>query len=337
LKSENRPSLKIDESSCPDPANLAMSALLPTPDSIAAYITAYQDTTALHACIHSLQTQAPLSAIYILDNSPHPLPLPPSHIPLIHNSQPQNIGIGHGLTLAIDWALHHHYQLLWLFDQDSQATPRCLEQLLQVYSQLQTQGIQPGIIAPTPFAGTPPEPVLAAHYDRYRFIGQPHQPDRPYYPCIAPITSGSLLNLRATQAIAPPNSDLFIDGVDIEYGVRLHQAGYLNYLVPRAILQHSFGTPHKIIWFSQAKILQNYSALRHYYICRNHTYLDCKYATGYWKIIAMLFRLKYLCATLFWIIFCLPDRSWLKVWACFKGTYDGFRGRLGKTWGVARG
>ncbi|MGA1603372.1 MAG: glycosyltransferase family 2 protein [Prochlorothrix sp.] len=305
---------------------------LPLPASIAAYITAYQDTIALNACIHSLQTQTLLSAIYILDNSPQPLPLPPSQIPLIHNPQPQNIGIGHGLTLAITWALQERYQFLWLFDQDSQATPHCLTRLLQVYTHLQTQDIQPGILAPTPLTGTPPEPVLAAHHDRYRFIGQAHQPDRPYYPCIAPITSGSLLNLAAAQSIDPPNRDLFIDGVDIDYGMRLHQAGYPNYLVPSAILQHSFGTPHKIIWSGQTKILQNYSALRHYYICRNHTYLDCKYAVGYWNIIAILFRFKYLSATLFWMIFVLPDRSWLKIWACLKGTYDGFRGRLGKTW-----
>jgi rhamnosyltransferase len=309
----------------------------PFDPSIAAYITAYQDTMALQSCIQSLQTQACLSAIYIFDNSPEPLVLPPSQIPLIHSCQPQNIGIGQGLTLAITWALQNHYQFLWLFDQDSQATPRCLEQLLQVYTQLQDQGIQPGIIAPTPLAGTPPEPVLAAHYDRYRFIGQPHQPDRPYYPCIAPITSGSLLNLRAAQAIDRPNGNLFIDGVDIDYAMRLHQAGYPNYLVPNAILNHNFGTPYSIIWLGKPKTLQNYSPLRHYYICRNHTYLDCRYAVGFWKLAAVLFRLKYLGATLFWIIFFLPDRSWPKVWACIKGTYDGFRGRLGKTWRVAKG
>lgn len=314
-----------------------MKTLFPSPPSIAAYITAYQDTPALHTCIHSLQSQTRLSTIYILDNSPHPIPLPLSQIPLIQNSQAQNIGIGYGLTLAIDWAIQNHYQFLWLFDQDSQATPHCLDKLLQVYSQLQTEGIQPGIIAPTPIAGNPPEPVLAAHHDRYRFIGQTHQADRPYYPCIAPITSGSLLNLTAAQAIAPPNGNLFIDGVDIDYGARLHTAGYPNYIVTTAILKHSFGTPYKITWLGQQKTLQNYSALRHYYICRNHTYLDYKYARGIWKLVAVLFRMKYLGATLFWVILFLPDRSWLKVWACLKGTYDGFRGRLGKTWRVARG
>ncbi|MEY2976335.1 MAG: hypothetical protein RLZZ435_472 [Cyanobacteriota bacterium] len=112
--------------------------------------------------------------------------------------------------------------------------------------------------------------------------------------------------------------------------MRLYLAGYSNYIVTTAILQHNFGLPHTIFWFGKSKILQNYSPLRHYYTCRNHTYLDIKYAQGIWKIAAILFRLKYLSATSFWIIFFLPDQKRLKVWACLKGTYDGLRGRLGK-------
>ena len=153
---------------------------------IAAYITAYQDATALNACVHSLQDQPLVNEIYIVDNSPQPLSLPPSIIPIIYYHYPQNIGIGDGLALAIDWALQEHYSFLWLFDQDSQATPHCLERLLQAYQHLQNKNIQSGIIAPTALTGIPSEPVLAAHYDRYRFIGQPHQSDQPYYPCIAP-------------------------------------------------------------------------------------------------------------------------------------------------------
>ena len=300
--------------------------------AIAAYITAYQDLTALRSCLQSLQNQPGLKAIYILDNSPKTLSLPPSIVPIVHHHQPQNIGIGNGLVLGIEWAVQQHYHFLWLFDQDSQATPDCLQKLIEVYLQLQTENRQIGIIAPTPLTGNPPEPVLAAHPDRYRFIGQPHQSDRPYYPCIAPITSGALLNLEAAKTIDPPNGELFIDGVDIDYGMRLHLAGYNNYIVTTAILQHNFGTPRTIFWFGKPKILQNYSALRHYYTCRNHTYLDIKYAQGLWKIAAILFRLKYLGATLFWIIVFLPDQVSLKSWACLKGTYDGLRGRLGKTW-----
>ena len=140
------------------------------------------------------------------------------------------------------------------------------------------------------------------------------------------------MNLASAQAIAPPNGQFFIDGVDIDYGVRLHQAGYSNYIVTTAILRHNFGSPQVITWLGQRKTLQNYAALRHYYTCRNHTYLDIKYAKGFWKIAAILFRFKYLAATAFWLIFFLPDRFYLKLWACFKGTYDGFCSRLGKTW-----
>ena len=308
-----------------------MTDRLPMSNVIAAYITAYQDSASLQDCIRSLQSQTLLSEIYILDNSPSPLPLPNSNIDLIQNLQPQNIGIAQGLAIAIDWAIQNHYQFLWLFDQDSRATPHCLEYLLQVYQQLQSEDIQPGIIAPTALSGNPPEPILAAKYDRYRFIGQPHQYDRPYYECIAPITSGSLLNLRTVQNVGYPNPDLFIDGVDIDYGIRLHQAGYPNYIATNAVLHHHFGSPYLVKWTNKTKILQNYSAIRHYYICRNHTYLDLKYANSLWRIVAFIFRLKYLFATLFWIVYFLPSPKKPKVWACCLGTYHGLKGKLGKS------
>jgi rhamnosyltransferase len=296
--------------------------------SIAAYITVYQDIHAFYACIQSLQSQ-PLKAIYILDNSPSPLPLPASQIPLYQNPCPQNIGIGEGINLALQWATQQNYHFLWLFDQDSQPGSHCLQTLLNLYLHLKANNIEPGILAPTALTGFPPMPVLAAKHDRYRFIGQPHQSDRSYYPCIAPITSGSLVNLATVKTIVP-NPDLFIDGVDIEYGMRLHQAGYANYIANDAILYHHFGNPCLIEWFGETKILQNYSTLRYYYICRNHTYLDIKYSQGLWKIAAIVFRLKYLAVTLFWILAFLPDSKWSNVWACCKGTYHGFRNKLGK-------
>ena len=60
---------------------------------IAAYITAYQDDTALNACVQSLQDQSLVNEIYIVDNSPQPLSLPPSIIPIIYYHYPQNIGL----------------------------------------------------------------------------------------------------------------------------------------------------------------------------------------------------------------------------------------------------
>ena len=303
--------------------------------SVVAYITAYQDRVALHRCIQAIKNQTyPISQIVIVDNSPSSLLEAERTVEddladnLIVWAYPQNIGISGGLQKLIRWADPKDYDFVWMFDQDSEPAADCLSQLILAYAQL-TKHYLVGIVAPVPIDPRTQLVISPAHFlnDRFEGIELPPEKDLPYE-CESPITSGSLLLLASVDSVPPPDARLFIDGIDLEHGLRLTQAGYKNFVVTRATMNHSFGYPTKIRILGRTKLLQKYSALRYYYICRNHTYLELKFSRGIYKFTCSLRRLKFLSSQIFWLSVMRTENRFQKMWACLRGTYFGFRGDL---------
>lgn len=304
--------------------------------TVAAYITAYEDAEALNACVAAIQTQTfAVTQILIVDNSEHPLVLTP---PLQNNdtilvwSHPENLGIAGGLELAFNWADRQGYDFLWTFDQDSTPEPDCLARLLETYIHLVKQDCDPGIVAPAAIDSRTGQIVQPSRFLGDRFRGfQPSDPTIPYE-CDAPITSGSLVQMRAARQIPPPDRNLFMDGIDLDYGLRLRKAGFQNFVVPAARMYHRFGTPLQIELFGWKRVFQCYSPLRYYYICRNQTYLELRHATGGYRLTCFLHRINYLALTICKILVLDPESKAHKINACLTGTYHGLIGKLGKCW-----
>jgi len=97
-------------------------------------------------------------------------------------------------------------------------------------------------------------------------------------------------------------------------------------------MHHDFGNPIQVKFGNKYRYIQQYSALRHYYICRNHTYLEIRYAQGFYRFTSFIRRIKYLLSSLFWIVIYGHESKYIKIWACLLGTYHGLQGKLGKTW-----
>ncbi len=301
---------------------------------VAAYITAYEDAAAVAACIAGIRQQSlAVEHILVVDNSQTPIVgnADGSQMSIFHH--PENIGVGGGLCLGLQWAIAKGYDFLWMLDQDSIPAPDCLEKLLQVYQEY-CCFYSIGIVAPTAIDPRNNTVIEGAYFDRDRFLPRHRSihSTKPY-PCDAPITSGSLLDLQAAAKIALPNADLFIDGIDMDYGWRLVRAGYRNFIVPQAILTHCFGYPIHRKLLKRDIFLQHYPPLRHYYICRNHTYLAIQYAPGKWLVfLAILRRCKYALHTIILLWLFESDRKYLSIRACLVGTWHGIRGKLGKIW-----
>lgn len=295
--------------------------------TVAAYITAYQDGPAVQRCIAALRAQSvPVQRVLVVDNSPVPVSEPDEFVEVCH--QPDNIGIDSGLRIALAWAADAGYDLLWTFDQDSVPTPDCLDKLLTVYRS--RVGERLGIIAPQPVDSRSGQRVHGADFHRDHFAAcRQFDPEQPY-PCDAPITSGSLIVLAAARKAPPPRTDLFIDGVDWDYGMRLRQAGFVNLIVPQALLEHRFGEPQLTRLLGRSYVFQRYSPLRYYYICRNHTFLGLHYAQGWRKLTAVLQRLAALALLCALIGRFEPEDKLKKTRACLRGTWHGLWGRLGK-------
>lgn len=304
--------------------------------NVAAYITAYEDEIALNDCVTALRSQSYLlKQILIVNNSLQPLHLAEQNdadqrIVIWHH--PENIGIAGGMALAIQWAVQHGYGFLWTFDQDSAPAPDCLERLLKAYAELETENYAIGMMAPTAIDARTGQTVKPSLFLGDRFRGfEPVNPTIPYE-CDAPITSGALVSLKTVDRVEPPDAGLFIDGIDLDYGLRLRQAGFHNFVVPGAAMYHRFGVPFQVELLGRKKVLQLYSPLRYYYICRNHTYLELRHAQGWHWFTCSLRRMKFLLMTLLKILAFDTGSKWQKAIACIIGTYHGFLGKLGKTW-----
>lgn len=302
---------------------------------IAAYITAYEDSEAVKQCIHAINRQDfPIQKILIVDNSRQKLVAyeDSNFENVIVKFYPENIGISGGLALAFAWAIQGSYDFLWTFDQDSVVENDCLTQLLLAYESLNNSEYLIGIIGPTAIDPRNNQIIEGAVFEEGCFRGRkPPETEQPYQ-CDSPITSGSLTSLTAAQTVSLPRTDLFIDGIDLDYGLRLRQQGFHNLIVPKARMYHNFGEPIQVKVLGRERLIHNYSPLRYYYIFRNHTYLDIHYSQGWYRLINYWRRVNYSSRTIVLIVLCIPEDKALKILACLLGLIHGFTGKLGKTW-----
>jgi rhamnosyltransferase len=314
---------------------------------IAAYITAYNDIDAVENCIIAIRKQTHLvQKIYIVDNSPQKLISPFfQEEDIILEFSLENIGISGGLIKGIRWAIKKDFDFLWTFDQDSEPLPDALEKMIENYENLSKQGLHIGIIAPLAIDVQSNTELCGGTFEKYRFfapLSSENNPKNSYkfytkelYECDVVITSGSLISLKAAQNVELPHEGLFIDGVDWEYCMNFRKKGYSIVVDKSAVLKHHFGTYYKskIKNHSLPIPIYNYSPLRYYYMTRNHTFLESRFASQSKHLItSILYRLYALMARLIQIIRYETDSKILKIWACIRGTYDGFIGCLGKNW-----
>jgi len=116
---------------------------------------------------------------------------------------------------------------------------------------------------------------------------------------------------------------MFIDYVDIEWGLRARWKGFASYGVPAASLSHSLGD-RRMKFLGQSVPI--HSPLRHYYQIRNPLWLYRQpWIALNWKLVDA-FRL--LLRFAFNAIFVSPRLANLRYMS--RGLLDGLAGRLGR-------
>lgn len=97
------------------------------------------------------------------------------------------------------------------------------------------------------------------------------------------ITSGACLTRAAWEAVGPMDESLFIDFVDIEWGLRAMNRGWKSYGDPQIIMQHTLGEePVRVL----GRKYPMHTPLRHYYFVRNCIALMRRaYVPLAWKVI----------------------------------------------------
>ena len=234
-----------------------------------------------------------------------------------------NLGVAAAQNIGIEIARKQGFEYVILFDQDSKPEGSMVRILLNALLTKRIEGIQVAAVGPSYCdhrQNNPPPFIRIKHCSVYR-VACSSENDVVEVEYL--ISSGCLIPIAVLDMVGSMKDDLFIDYVDIEWGLRARAKGFISFGVCAAKMAHDLGdTPIKVF----GKAFPVRSPLRHYYHFRNaismYSRKDINLA---WKI-ADGRRLAY--RFLFYALFAKPRLTHLRMMC--KGIKHGFFTKLGQ-------
>jgi rhamnosyltransferase len=291
-------------------------------DPVIAVVVAYQPKVGeLEASVKSLLQN--FKEIFVW-NGPRPSKIPTflkdKYINLL--DMKDNVGLATALNEGIDKAFQLGAAWVYLSDQDSLLPADFKSQAIK-YSQLIPRPYKVAALGPVYFNQVTKE---VGRIIRTAFLRR--RRDKPntnefYIETDYLITSGSFISKTAFNDIGSMRDELFIDLIDVEWGLRAKSRGYKSFVLPKVMLDHKLGDDNFTIFRMAFPI---HSPLRIYYYFRNSIYL---YGKGYislnWKLIDLV---RNIFRFLFYVILIKPRLEYFKM--ALLGIYHGFFERMGK-------
>lgn len=236
-------------------------------------------------------------------------------------AMPANLGIAKAQNIGVARAMTSSPDFILLSDQDSLPAENMTSLLVEAIEEDER------IAATGPL---PSEDREGA--DELVYIDRGWSPkratkeelSRPRLDAAFLLASGCLIRVRALREIGPMREDLFIDHVDLEWGVRARRAGWRLVAVPAARLNHSLGD-EVVRLPGRAQPIHVHSPIRNYYIVRNTI------ALVKWNGFPLRWRIRYTYWAAKYAVFNSfmvgqgPERRRLIA----RGLRDGVLGRLG--------
>lgn len=182
-------------------------------------------------------------------------------------SNHENKGIAYALNSIIDFAKNNKYSWILTLDQDSMPNEdmlnKMMESALPTYSIVcprlvdcnVSQEIRNGKI------------VYDTKKSNLEFIKNPKEI----------MTSGCMMNIKVFEKVGKFDDKLFIDYVDVDYNIRVLEAGLKIVRVNDAILAHQLGESTIKKFLGHSILVDNHNSMRRYYITRNRLYIAKKY------------------------------------------------------------
>ena len=228
---------------------------------IAAVVVLYNPEMNLFDNLNSYINQ--VDKLYIIDNSENNNNFSfeqiqcPEKVEYIRNKA--NIGIAAALNIGAKKAIEEKFDYLLTMDQDSEASPFMVSNLLECFSLDSSIALV--------------SPILRHRKGRnidYKTIKSCEQ-------VLSVWTSGNLVDLNIFQKTRGYREDFFIDYVDHDFCLRLNEMGFKIYVCYKTFLIHSLGKIEEINLIFRKVYPTNHSALRLYYRTRNRYSLKKNY------------------------------------------------------------
>jgi rhamnosyltransferase len=184
-----------------------------------------------------------------------------------------NEGVARAQNRGIRAALQAGAPFVLLFDDDSLPPPDLVERLLAGMRRAQRSGPPPAAVGP--FAFDERDPAHALVYGNTRWGPRMVSVDYARGDQSAPVdaafllASGCLIDARALESVGPMREDLFIDHVDLEWGLRARRAGWGLYALADLPMPHRLGDRLLRLRWLGGRTVHVHSALRNYFLVRN--------------------------------------------------------------------
>lgn len=278
---------------------LLFQALLPQVDDVIVVDNGSPDSAL--AWLDAYRSNGPLTVVALGDNK--------------GIATAQNVGIGQARFGGADYVI--------LFDHDSNPAPDMVAKLHAVAEAKAALGIDVAAVGPRYLDERQDNPPPFIQVVGLKVKRQPCTCGDSVVDVNYLIASGCLIPMRALNTVGDMREELFIDYVDIEWGLRARSKGFQSFGACAALMGHDLGDePFEFF----GKKFPHHSALRHYYHFRNAVWmyrqswlpLHWKLADG-WRLF-----LKYG----FYTLFAKPRH--VHCWMMTKGVWHALRGRMGR-------
>lgn len=173
-----------------------------------------------------------------------------------------NLGIAKAHNVGINWAKLAGAKYVLLMDQDS--IPK--SEMVPILWSHAEQKCNLGAIGPRYIDERQNNPPPFMEIKGLNLVRYTCDQNKEIVKVDYLISSGSLIPISTLDVVGGMREDLFIDYVDIEWGLRAKTMGYQSYGVCNAFMSHSLGD-NPIKFFKRS--IPIHSPLRHYYHFRN--------------------------------------------------------------------
>lgn len=246
-----------------------------------------------------------IDRLYVIDNSKDRHDIANDKIEYIFNND--NIGVAKALNMACDLAIKNKYNWILTMDQDTKFKDGVLFAMKEYIQNNDTS--KDAIVVPW-------------HNTKLDIVKSDEKIDYP----LQVMTSGNLVNLDIYQKIGKYNEDFFIDGIDIEYCLRIKKNGYRIVRLNDVEIDHDLGNIEYHKFLGKTYLCTNHNYIRNYYIGRNYRYIREKYYDIDPEYCEILTHLK---LRIFRIVMFEKDK-YRKIRNLFRGVRDYKKGIVGK-------
>lgn len=213
--------------------------------------------------------------------------------PLMRIRNGTNKGVAKALNQGIEYWQLHKVNWCFLFDQDSKISSDFVKQMLKpILSSKPWQMEKIAAWVPRYYATNLQSygAAIQVHKWRVKRLSVENIENKAILlngmPISYAISSGSLINMKAIDKIGMHDESLFIDFVDIEWGLRANAKGYGVRMNTEVTLTHELGGEPLTAF---GKKIVSHSPLRHYYYFRNLCHLlKMPHIPSIWKLTELM-------------------------------------------------